>query len=176
MDLNALPTEAVLRPGLFGALVQFAVATVLAGIGVRAVRDPAFMKKFQSALWNRAVSWGCPIVFGLLFLTSTLSLVPSANGLFLDQSGFAERRLWMDRARRWDQVSEFRVVPKNNPNDWIIRWLYVPTTIEFTVGGGSVPPSQRGIETMDGNVGLSDAELARLLNAWRARATGQPER
>ena len=177
MDLSDLPTEYVLRPGLLSTLAQLAAAGLFAAVGVHAVRDPTFMARFKSAFWNRVASWFILLLFGSFFvLCALMSVFPSSNGLFLDQTGFSDSRLWMGRRRRWDHVSEFRVVPKDNPDDWVISWFYVPTTIEYRVDHPSLRPSDRGIETLDGGYGRSDHEVVGLLNAWRARALNQPAR
>ncbi len=176
MDPSTLPEMLFLKNGWLGSLWMLLFGLLVSVFGGYAVLVPTFVHRFDRPFLNRLISWLIALFGAVTMIWSAIDLIPGANGLILTRDGFAKRTAWRERHERWDRVlSPFTVELRGDRDDWVRNWISPATVIRYRIPQelGSAPTCC--IASYDGLWGHSNEDLAKLLNAWRARAIGTPQ-
>jgi hypothetical protein len=164
-----MPEELVIYPQVTAGWVVIVLASAVATAGALYVLLNPSIRKAASNAPNIGAFLVCSVVFGS-YTVIALVLMFGREALILDKTGFTKRELW-SRSHRWEMVSDVRVVPKDTGMEWVVRWLYPPTVIEFRdrtqAPAGSTTCCIVKLERLWGH---SSDDLAKTLNDWRAKA------
>lgn len=132
----------------------------------------------RSALTNRIAALFCILLGGGYAVLNLNEMFGGGAAYVLNETQFAQRPHGPDQPHRWDAVSEFRVVPSDDPEEQMFSWIYQPKVIKFNSRAhapAGAPPSCC-VYTMERLWGRSSEEIARALNEWRAKALARSKR
>jgi hypothetical protein len=161
--------ELVIYPQVTAAWVAIVLASAVATAGALYVLLSPSLRKAAFNAPNLGAFLVCSVVFGS-YTVIALTLMFGREALILNQTGFTKRELW-SKSHRWEMVSDFRAVPKDTGMEWLVRWLYLPTVIEFRDRTAAPPGSTTCcMFKLERLWGHSSEELAKTLNEWRAKA------
>jgi hypothetical protein len=128
-----------------------------------------------AGLWMRhdVPVWGWLAVafFGVGALIAVLMLLPGAGGLRLDADGFEMTSLFRRHRSRWTEVSEFEVVRLPPSLQKMVVFDDARTKDSALAKANRSLAGRTG--GLPDNYSLSYEDLAAIMNAWRARATGR---
>jgi hypothetical protein len=154
----------ILRHGRLWSLLIAAICALCVA-GVWAIRDEA----------SRAAVWLGIIFFGFGVVLAIVRLLPGANYLRLDPTGFTYCVAFYRQRVAWSDVSEFGVVAKDATHAYsTVGFNYVPRFTE-NQAGRELAKSVNGWEgALPGTYGRRAAELSDLMNEWLRRSDGSP--
>lgn len=152
-----MPETLVLRPSRKRWLLLLAISLAFTAGGVRVALDGGI------------VGWFGLVFFALCSVVAVVSLLPSSAYLRLTRDDFEVRSLFRSQRVRWTDVKAFR--PGRIGVNAMVLYDFAPSyaegrrmrAVSSAIGGaeGALPDSY----------GRSVADLARLLEEWRVRAS-----
>jgi len=157
--LSRFPGPVVLVPSRRKWLLVLGGCLAFVAIGLWTMHD--------EPLWG----WLAVGFFGVGALVAALMLLPGAGGLLLDSDGFEMTSLFRRHRCRWAEVSEFEVVRLPPSRQKMVVFDDARTK------DSALAKLNRSFAGRSGGLSdsynLSHEDLAAIMNAWRARATGR---
>lgn len=151
------PDTLLLRPSRKKLLLLLAISLVFTAGGVRVALDGGI------------VGWFGLVFFALCSVVAVVSLLPNSAYLRLTRDDFEVRSLFRSQRLRWKDVKAFR--PGRIGAKAMVLYDFAPSY----AGGRRMRAVSSAIAGTEGalpdSYGLSVADLARLLEAWRVRAS-----
>jgi len=112
------------------------------------------------------LAWCCGLLFGACALAALVALLPGSTGLRLEPGRMTVRSLYREWHLRREDVGVFYVRPV--AGRWMVCWNYAPGYDEQRLGR-RLSSAVAGVEAgLPDTYGMKAAELAELLNRWRA--------
>ena len=147
-----------LKPSPWRHLMLLALSGIFVVLGLFVLQDHSIL------------GWLMVAFFGLGVLVAIVTLVPGSSYLELSPSGIAVRTLYRTWHVSWSDVSDFFVSRVGGRA--MVCWNY-SSSYSASRRGRKISRSIAGVEAgLPDTYGLSAAELADLLNQWRAEHTG----
>lgn len=176
MDPASLPETLILRDSLGAMLMKLAAMLVMLGVSAHLLLRPHSYPALASPMWARIVGGVSLLLFAAGTILAGLGLLPANNGLELTRDGFSERHALGTRSRKWRDMREIRAVPRDNRDDYLFAWFYVPMVVEYRLPPPPGSPPTCCIETINDLYGMTAEDLARAMEVWRRRAAAPTSR